>query len=81
MLTWSSGLDKIENDRGVRMSFEFVPMTMADIGTFKKEIQEAFQKGFEVKLYPCFVGVVVYPRDLNLPGLILLQHLIAGSLR
>ena len=46
------------------MSFEFVPMTMADIGTFKKEIQEAFQKGFE-DVYGKTDGIILPEKDID----------------
>ena len=29
------------------MNFQLIPMTKNDISKFKKDIQEAFQKGFE----------------------------------
>ena len=44
--------------------FELLPMTKEDIGTFKKDIQEAFQKGFE-DVYGKTEGTILPEKDID----------------
>ncbi len=46
------------------MSFELLPMTASDIPTFKTDIQEAFQKGFE-DVYGKTDGTILPEKDID----------------
>ena len=46
------------------MKFELLPMEPADIRLFKKDIQEAFQKGFEA-VYGETEGVILPEKDID----------------
>ena len=46
------------------MNFELLPMTKEDISTFKKDIQEAFQKGFE-DVYGKTESVILPEKDID----------------
>lgn len=46
------------------MDFKLVEMEDKDIPTFKKEIQEAFQKGFE-EVYGSTEGIILPEADID----------------
>mgnify|MGYP003518274616 CR=1 FL=1 len=46
------------------MNFELLPMTQTDIGKFKQDIQEAFQKGFE-DVYGETEGIILPEKDID----------------
>ena len=65
------------------MSFALLPMEQADIGVFKKDIQEAFQKGFE-EVYGKTEGTVLPEKDidhsLNTSGSIAYKAVVNGAM-
>ena len=46
------------------MNFEIVKLSQEDIKTFKKDIQEAFQKGFE-EVYGPTEGIILPEEDID----------------
>ena len=64
------------------MNFEIVKLSQEDIKTFKKDIQEAFQKGFEL-VYGKSDGVVLPEKDidrsLNAKGSVAYKALLDGE--
>ena len=46
------------------MNFKILPMEQADMGKFKRDIQDAFQKGFE-EVYGAAEGIVLPEKDID----------------
>ena len=65
------------------MNFQLLPMEQADMAKFKKDIQEAFQKGFE-EVYGETQGTVLPEKDidrsLNATGSIAYKAIVDGEM-
>ena len=65
------------------MNFELLPLGRLDLGKFKKDIQEAFQKGFE-DVYGKTEGIILPEKDidrsLNADGSIAYKAIVNGEM-
>lgn len=65
------------------MNFELLPLEQADIGIFKHDIQEAFQKGYE-DVYGETEGIILPEKDidssLNAVGSVAYKAVVSGEI-
>ena len=65
------------------MDFELLPLEQADIDTFKHDIQEAFQKGYE-EVYGKTEGIILPEKDIdssmNAVGSIAYKAVVSGEI-
>lgn len=65
------------------MDFELLPLEQADIGIFKHDIQEAFQKGYE-DVYGETEGIILPEKDidssLNAVGSVAYKAVVSGEI-